>query len=996
MSLLANPAFSSITFTANLSSGIRILEGTLSSSATLATRSIAGITNVAYIIDQLTVAPGAVLTIQPGVVIKFLYNYYADNSITVQGALVANATAAQPIVFTSIGDDSYGGDTNNNGGTTSPNKGNWCSIDFTASSLDSLNSMKHCIVRYGGYHYWYVSGQYLQYGMVRDYNAKAVMDSSTIEQSSTSAIGVFGSGYPTIKNTQMNNIVLAPVTISMFANPTFAGITALNVGFMAIGIVPETYSVSNTVPIRNLAGYTNITYLLYGVCTINTGTTITIPAGVVFKGGTWQVNGALAINGTAAQNVVFTDPADDNYGNPFDTNGDGSATSPSILASTNRISFADVSTDSLSALRYTVFRYTDGGIYLQQASPRITHCVFDRTNWGVYLNGVSNPSLDSCWFRNLTYAPLQTSLVSYPRSTLSDSISGTTFRGIGVLHDETLSQDITLPKRSFAGFNNIPYLFQNYTIASNAVLTVAPGVILKFFPGTGIAVNKGLNAIGGSTADSTIVFTDIRDDFYGGDTNADSIATHPTDVYWEGNWSYSNQGWTGISFADQSLDPFCNLTHCVVKYAGIYQTWYNNIYMYGAAIMTYNASPTITYSSLTNNGNGIAAFGSSNPVVNYCDIYNNTDNGVNNVNKSFDIDARWNWWGNNSGPTNISNSGGTGQAVTDSVNYIPFLGSGASNPIEGDVSLNGLVQAYDASLILQFVVNPSGDTLVALQQKVADVSNNGTITAYDASLILQYVVGLISAFPAEMQGDTSKSAMQTKRVIALQKVSNVQLSVENATAHGGDTLVLAITLQNVVGVGSGQLALKYDPSVFSFQKALPGDLTSGYYVSTHSDDKKGTLNIAVAGSNVLKNNGTLAYVAFKVSKDVRGTINSPIEVVKFLANETDMTSIASSGQIKVIGKPTSYSLDQNYPNPFNPSTTIGYELPDDNTQVRLIIYNMTGQITKTLVDLNQNAGVYKVVWNGTNNSGARVSSGVYFYRMTAGKFVQVKKLLLLK
>jgi flagellar hook assembly protein FlgD len=57
---------------------------------------------------------------------------------------------------------------------------------------------------------------------------------------------------------------------------------------------------------------------------------------------------------------------------------------------------------------------------------------------------------------------------------------------------------------------------------------------------------------------------------------------------------------------------------------------------------------------------------------------------------------------------------------------------------------------------------------------------------------------------------------------------------------------------------------------------------------------------------------------------------------------------------------------------------------------------MTGQITKMLVDLNQNAGVYKVVWNGTNNSGARVSSGVYFYRMTAGKFVQVKKLLLLK
>ncbi len=263
MSLLSNPTFTGITFTSNASKGIRILEGTLSSNATLATRNLAGITNVGYIVDQLTIGPSAVLTIQPGVVIKFMFNYadyQYDYAINVQGALVADGTATQPIVFTSMKDDSYGGDTNNDGSSSTAAPADWCSVDFTASSLDSLNSMKHCIARYGGYHYWYVTGQYYQHGMVRAFNCNAVMDSSTLELSSTSGFGVFGNGHPTVTNTQMVNTAYTPVTISMFSNPTFTNITASNAGYMAIGIAPETYSVNGTVPIRNFAGYNNITY----------------------------------------------------------------------------------------------------------------------------------------------------------------------------------------------------------------------------------------------------------------------------------------------------------------------------------------------------------------------------------------------------------------------------------------------------------------------------------------------------------------------------------------------------------------------------------------------------------------------------------------------------------------------------------------------------------------------------------------------------------------
>jgi hypothetical protein len=93
--------------------------------------------------------------------------------------------------------------------------------------------------------------------------------------------------------------------------------------------------------------------------------------------------------------------------------------------------------------------------------------------------------------------------------------------------------------------------------------------------------------------------------------------------------------------------------------------------------------------------------------------------------------------------------------------------------------------------------------------------------------------------------------------------------------------------------------------------------------------------------------------------------------------------------------PETYSLAQNYPNPFNPTTTISYRLPEAQ-QVTLEIYNINGQKVTTLVDGSQTAGEHSVEWNATDESGAPVSSGVYFYRLTAGEFSESKKMSLVK
>ena len=91
----------------------------------------------------------------------------------------------------------------------------------------------------------------------------------------------------------------------------------------------------------------------------------------------------------------------------------------------------------------------------------------------------------------------------------------------------------------------------------------------------------------------------------------------------------------------------------------------------------------------------------------------------------------------------------------------------------------------------------------------------------------------------------------------------------------------------------------------------------------------------------------------------------------------------------------SNQLDQNVPNPFNPTTVIKYGIASDN-QVSLLIYDVAGRKVRTLVNERQRADVYRITWDGSNDAGQRVASGVYFYKLVAGKYSQTKKMVLLK
>jgi hypothetical protein len=93
--------------------------------------------------------------------------------------------------------------------------------------------------------------------------------------------------------------------------------------------------------------------------------------------------------------------------------------------------------------------------------------------------------------------------------------------------------------------------------------------------------------------------------------------------------------------------------------------------------------------------------------------------------------------------------------------------------------------------------------------------------------------------------------------------------------------------------------------------------------------------------------------------------------------------------------PGGFALAQNYPNPFNPTTTISFSLPTKGT-AKLEIYNVLGKLVAVPFSGTVEAGDHQVVWDGKNETGEAVASGVYFYRLTADKYTDTKKMMLLK
>jgi hypothetical protein len=137
-----------------------------------------------------------------------------------------------------------------------------------------------------------------------------------------------------------------------------------------------------------------------------------------------------------------------------------------------------------------------------------------------------------------------------------------------------------------------------------------------------------------------------------------------------------------------------------------------------------------------------------------------------------------------------------------------------------------------------------------------------------------------------------------------------------------------------------------------------------------------------------------------LDEDVPGT-----DVVYYYLRQFDLNGTASRSDVVEVALaatgvleqsvPLTTALNQNYPNPFNPETTIQFDLASESS-VNLRIFDITGQVVRTLAQGSMPAGSYTQVWDGRNASGVRVGSGIYFYELKAGSFTSMKKMTLLQ
>lgn len=154
------------------------------------------------------------------------------------------------------------------------------------------------------------------------------------------------------------------------------------------------------------------------------------------------------------------------------------------------------------------------------------------------------------------------------------------------------------------------------------------------------------------------------------------------------------------------------------------------------------------------------------------------------------------------------------------------------------------------------------------------------------------------------------------------------------------------------------------------------------------------------GGGVLKGRRYYQYILpTKISPSITWPSTYELAMVTWKASDLTVENPPDLGKMTDVADeqtvPTAYELQQNYPNPFNPSTVISYSIPR-NEKVKLEVFDMLGRKVATLFSGEQFAGTHSVSWNSNNDFGVSVASGVYLFRIQAGSFTQVKKMMLVR
>jgi len=288
----------------------------------------------------------------------------------------------------------------------------------------------------------------------------------------------------------------------------------------------------------------------------------------------------------------------------------------------------------------------------------------------------------------------------------------------------------------------------------------------------------------------------------------------------------------------------------------------------------------------------------------------------------------------------------------------------------GDVDGNGLVQAYDASRVLAHVLSPFLSPRDSLAANVDSLAPDGGITPYDAALILQRRVRMRRCFPVQCSASRNQPWWEpaAKPMLAC---SCLGLSTQGNR--------LALRMEDRRGFVSGSIHL----GGIHGRAHLPEDL-KGFLVASRQDANG--LQVVLAGSAPAYGPGEVIVVRLDQPLTRPPRITGSLDDGAIRFTEADA---ASSIPDPVLG------LLSNYPNPFNPTTQVEYALTTES-HVVLTVLDILGRPVRTLECGRRSWGYHVIGWDGRDEQGTAVATGVYFCRLQAGSRQWIRPMLLLR
>jgi len=243
------------------------------------------------------------------------------------------------------------------------------------------------------------------------------------------------------------------------------------------------------------------------------------------------------------------------------------------------------------------------------------------------------------------------------------------------------------------------------------------------------------------------------------------------------------------------------------------------------------------------------------------------------------------------------------------------------------------------------------------------------------------------------------------KVFVLRGGITVSISPADVAARGPTDV--SVMINGVENLGAFEITLGFSPDVVQVEKVRLGDFLGSTGNTTSPvgpviDNSSGRVTFGgfSFGTNPgPSGSGVLAVITFVPVSN--GSSDITFLSVQITDKEGETLTLARSrgGVITEVEEaeevPEEFALWPNYPNPFNPETNIRYAIADE-TEVKLEVINLAGQVVRVLVDEIQSPGYYVVKWDGRDTAGRAVSAGVYLYRLRAGRFRQTRKMILIR